>query len=531
MSTNYINYRDTNYFSDLICDYIDKKKATKQFYNRFPTLDNFKAQIDEKSQNYKHLNRPVLVSALQKQYSGYSISEATQENINNLKLNTTYTVTTGHQLNLFTGPLYFLYKIISNLNLTSQLKNKYADYNFVPVYWMASEDHDFQEINFFKFEGKKIQWNKQTNGAVGRLSTKELDKVFNVFESQLSKSKNAQKIASLFKVSYLEHNNLTDATRFLANELFGDSGLVVIDGDNKSLKSLFKPHVEDELINSTSEKYVNKTSKLLEQHNYNVQVNPRAINLFYLKDGFRERIIHEDKIYRIISEDIDFTTPEILNEIQRFPERFSPNVIMRPLYQEVILPNLCYIGGGGELAYWFQLKSYFNSLDVSFPILLPRNSVLLTTEKQNKKLKKFNLKWQDIFKNQHELINHYTKAISKIDIDFSKQKQHLVKQFVELYKIARQTDQSFLGAVAAQERKQIKGLERLEKRLLKAQKRNLSAKLERLSLLQNELFPEFGLQERNSNFSEFYLKYGEHLFQELENNLQPLNMKFLILEL
>jgi bacillithiol biosynthesis cysteine-adding enzyme BshC len=250
-----------------------------------------------------------------------------------------------------------------------------------------------------------------------------------------------------------------------------------------------------------------------------------------LKDGLRERIVLENETYKVISTDIEFTKPEILEELENFPERFSPNVIMRPLYQEVILPNLCYIGGGGELAYWFQLKSYFKSVNLSLPILLLRNSVLLMTKKQHKKLEKLNLNRHDLFVKQNELLSRYTKCISEIDIDFSKQKQHLVNQFKELYKIASQTDKSFLGAVAAQERKQLKGLEHLEKRLLKAQKRNLASKLERLTILQNQLFPELGLQERNSNFAEFYLKFGDRLFKALENNLQPLNMKFLILEL
>ncbi|MBT8260559.1 MAG: bacillithiol biosynthesis cysteine-adding enzyme BshC, partial [Bacteroidia bacterium] len=213
------------------------------------------------------------------------------------------------------------------------------------------------------------------------------------------------------------------------------------------------------------------------------------------------------------------------------PERFSPNVIVRPLYQEVILPNLCYIGGGGELAYWLQLKSYFKTEDATFPILLLRNSVLLISSKQKQKLEKLDLTYLDIFKKQNLLINQYVKKISEINIDFSEQKEHLKNQFKALYKIAEKTDQSFLGAVSAQERKQIKGLENLEKRLLKAQKRKLKDTTERIINLQNQLFPNQSLQERQANISELYLKYGEQLIQQLVLNLQPLKSEFLILEL
>ena len=204
---------------------------------------------------------------------------------------------------------------------------------------------------------------------------------------------------------------------------------------------------------------------------------------------------------------------------------------MRPLYQEVILPNLCYIGGGGELAYWLQLKSYFNSENITFPILLLRNSVLIITSKQKDKLKKLGLSFKDIFQKQNSLINNQVKLLSKIKIDFSDQKNHLKNQFKDLHEVAKQTDKSFLGAVSAQERKQIKGLEHLEKRLLKAQKRKLKDDLGRVTDLQNQLFPLQSLQERNTNFSEFYLEYGEQLIQQLVLNLQPLKSEFLILEL
>lgn len=528
-----ISFKNTGYFSSLICDYLDENPKLKPFYNRFPSLENFKAQIEEKAESFSLESRSVLVKALKEQYKTVETSELTLSHIDALQARNTFTVTTGHQLNLFTGPLYFLYKIVSAINLSRELKEAYPDCNFVPVYWMATEDHDFDEINYFNFKGKKVQWNRTASGAVGELSTEGLDEVFNLFALELGTTKNAEYLKELFQKSYLEHNNLADATRYLANALFKDYGLVIIDANNKSLKQQLIPFVKEELFNNTSFKTVSETSEQLNAVNseYTIQVNPREINVFYIKEGLRERIVFENELFSVLNSNISWTKAEIEQELLEFPERFSPNVITRPLYQEVILPNLCYIGGGGELAYWFQLKQFFNKVNVPFPVLLLRNSVLIETESQHKKLQNLNISTNDIFLKQSTFINKKVREISNIDIDFSVQKETLQKQFEDLHALAEQTDKSFLGAVKAQEIKQIKGLEQLEKRLLKAQKKALADQVSRMTDLQNELFPNKSLQERNTNFSQFYLEYGAQLIPELINHLNPLNKEFSLLKL
>ncbi|NNC50068.1 MAG: bacillithiol biosynthesis cysteine-adding enzyme BshC [Flaviramulus sp.] len=528
MQQESIPFYKTGYFSSLICDYLDKKSDLRPFYNRFPNLKNFKKQLKEKELFFSEEARSILVKTLKSQYVNFETSEITNQNIESLNLTNTYTVTTGHQLNLFTGPLYFLYKIVSTINLCKELKIKYPKYNYVPIYWMATEDHDFEEINYFNFKGKKVQWNKEVSGAVGELSTEGLEAVFNLFSQDLGQTKNAEYLKNIFKKTYLEHDNLTDATRFLANELFDDYGLVIIDANEADLKRLFIPFVEEELFNQSSFKAVSRTNELLDD-SYNIQVNPREINLFYLKDKLRERIVFEESVYKVLNTDIIFSKSEIKKVLSEHPERFSPNVIMRPLYQEVILPNLCYIGGGGELAYWFQLKQFFDDAKVPFPILLLRNSVLIQTESQQKKLQKLNISNQNLFLKRDAFINNKVREISNIDIDFSPQKELLLNQFKDLYKLAEQTDKSFLGAVKAQEVKQLKGLENLEKRLLKAQKKKLSDHVSRMIEIQNALFPNESLQERNTNFSEFYLEFGVTLIEHLIENLDPLKSEFLVL--
>lgn len=388
MPTDCISYQQSGYFSALINDYLNEKPELKALYHRFPNLENFKLQLEEKRNNFNYkdngkLKREDLVSVLEKQYQSIVASETTLNNIKLLNNLNTFTITTGHQLNLFTGPLYFLYKIVSTINLCKELKSEFPEHDFVPIYWMATEDHDFEEINYFNFKHKKISWNRESFGPVGRLSSDGLEAVFAVFESEIGLGKNAEGLKNLFKKAYLEHTNLADATRFLANELFSKEGLVIIDADKSDLKKSFIPYIKNEVLNQTAFAKVNETSPLLES--YSVQVNPREINLFYIENNLRERIVFENGSYAVLNTKMTFSEEEILKEVDNHPEKFSPNVLLRPLYQEVILPNLCYIGGGGELAYWLELKSFFESQHVTFPILLLRNSVLLATEKTSGK--------------------------------------------------------------------------------------------------------------------------------------------------
>jgi len=524
-------YQETGYFSKLVCDYLAKKPELKAFYNRFPKLENFEKQLNEKNKSFDNVSRALLVDSLQKQYEGISVSKTSQNNIESLLLSSTFTITTGHQLNLFTGPLYFLYKIFSVINLSETLNKRHSSNHFVPVYWMATEDHDFEEINYFNLFGKKLEWDKQTSGAVGELKTEGLEEILSELKNKIGESENAQKLSALFSEAYIKHNSLSDATRYLANELFSSFGLVIIDGNDSNLKKQFIPFVAKELTENLSFQKVMATTNSLEKIGFKKQVHPREINLFYLTKGLRERIIEENGNFKINNTKLVFTKDEILQELHDFPERFSPNALLRPLYQEIVLPNLCYVGGGGELAYWFQLKEYFESVRVTFPILLLRNSVLLFPKNLSKKLKKLNETMESLFLSPYELEKKHAHQLSENIIDFKPQREFLKKQFQDLYEIAKKTDPSFLGAVGAQEKKQLNGLDKLEKRLLRAEKRRLADEINRLTMLQGQLFPKESLQERTINFSELYLDFGEQLFKRLKDELEPLCHEFTLMEL
>jgi bacillithiol biosynthesis cysteine-adding enzyme BshC len=395
---------------------------------------------------------------------------------------------------------------------------------------MATEDHDFDEINYFNFKNQKVKWNREDGGAVGHFDTEGLQEVFEQFSKQLGATKNAAFLKNLFEEGYVKNDTLTSATRYIANQLFSKYGLVIVDGDDKDLKKLFTPFVAKELTEQVSYKAVSKTIATLETA-YKIQVNPREINQFYLSDNSRERIIKEGDKYVVNNTDITFSEDEILKHLNDFPEKFSPNVIMRPLYQEVILPNLAYIGGGGELAYWLELKDYFNKVNVPFPILLLRNSVQVVSSKQQKKLDNLNISTEELFLNTNDLLKKKINENSEIEFNFLDAKTLLEQQFLALRRIANETDVSFVGAVTAQEKKQLNGLKNLEKRLLRAEKRRQVDLVTRIIDIKSQLFPNQSLEERQRNFSEYYLEYGDSFIEALKDSLKPLELEFTILEI
>lgn len=530
MPNTHIPYRSTQYFSTLICDLLDNHPDLKSFYGHRPSIENFKFQMEAKSSHFSEHHRAVLSNVLLEDYNKMEVHEGPSvAHIKLLSQKNTFTITTGHQLNLLTGPLYFLYKIISVINLCKKLKENYPKANFVPVFWMASEDHDFEEISYFNHKGRKYKWNRTSEGAVGQMNTNGLDAVFAHYFSQLGSNKSAKELRSWIENAYTSSANLSEATRNFVHNLFGEQGLVIVDGDNAKLKALFSPNIKRELTTQSTFKHVNATTAALQSEynaSYAPQVNPRKINLFYLSPGSRERIDVKGEHYFLVDQKQKRSKKEMLTELDKYPERFSPNALLRPLYQEVILPNLCYIGGGGELAYWLQLKSVFSDHNVPFPIILLRNSAVLVPQKEQKKIVNLNVDPVDLFLNKNSLINKKVRLISNIDMDLSGFKSQLEVQFKHLEELVKHTDASFAGAVEAQKKKQFKGIVQLEKRLLRAQKRKLSDHVKRLAALHNQLFPSGSLQERNLNFSEFYVEYGEQLIPQIQQALDPLRQEF-----
>lgn len=518
------------YTNRLTMDYLDQKAALKEFYGEFPDIVSFKHQIRKKQQQFSDEQRKLLVDHLEGQYRDIPTSKKVRKNISLLEQSNAFTVTTGHQLNLFTGPLYFIYKIVSCLNLSDELKKEYPDSHFIPVYWMASEDHDFEEIRSAFLNNGEMIWEHEEGNAVGRMSLDDLKKPVEELAKKLNGSDHAKEILGFLRSEFLKSDDHAQAFMKLVDFLFREFGLVILDADDKALKSAFKDIIYNDLEHQYLEKTVTETSKRLAEKGYKAQVNPRKINLFYFDKGQRKRLVKKGNGFSTDDGKTNFTKDEIHELVEEHPDRFSPNVLMRPLYQEVILPNLAYIGGGAEVAYWLQLKAYFEKEGIVFPIIFLRNGAMVHDSKQSRKAGRLSLRMEDLLLDEASIDEKITRNSSDIKINFEPQKKHLKQQFKDLYQIAGKTDASFRGAVAAQERKQIKGLEHLEKRLLKAEKKKREDLLERAHRLKKEFYPESKLQERKLNFLEFYQYSGKGFIHQLIDEFDAFENKFYIIE-
>ena len=249
-----------------------------------------------------------------------------------------------------------------------------------------------------------------------------------------------------------------------------------------------------------------------------VQVNPREINLFYLSDT-RDRIEFNGQKYIVVDKNIQFTQEEILAELENYPERFSPNALMRPVYQEKILPNLAYIGGNAEIMYWLELKDYFSKIEIPFPILIPRNSMLFIKEKTLGKIRKLDLGIDDFFQNFAIITNRKILKDNHILPLLEEKEQLLINNFSELKATAEMTERSFGNMVKAEEVRQLKSFKRMKKRLLHAEKIKQAELLERLENLFLDIHPSGTWQERVYNFSVFFSDYG---YSWLENCLEEM---------
>jgi bacillithiol biosynthesis cysteine-adding enzyme BshC len=518
MQLKKIPLADTHAFSPFFLDYLEQKKTLKPFYNRFPTVDNFEGQITDKSASFPAHHRQVLVSALQKQYKNTETTPVVKNNIQLLSSQKTFTVTTGHQLNIFTGPLYFIYKIVTVINTCKQLKSKFPEYDFVPVYWMASEDHDYAEIKYFRLYGKKYIWETNQHGAVGRFNTKEFEQLIEQLPGEIK----------IFREAYLKNQKLSDAVRHYVNSLFGSEGLIVLDPDDHDLKGLFKKVIHEDIVKCSTLHLVEKTNKELESQQYKPQVFCRDINFFYLDDNIRSRIEKQGEQYKVLDSDLSFTADQISELIEKEPEKFSPNVILRPLYQEFILPNLAYVGGPAEVVYWLQLKHVFDYYSIPYPALMPRNFGLVMEQHIYKKFEKTELEMSQLFEEKNFLFNHWILTHSKHNLTVGTERTTIEGLFLNLRQRAEAIDQTLGPFIGAEGKRAINSLEKIERKLLRAEKRLQSDKLRQIEAIKDALFPNGGLQERTDNFLNFYQQDSDFI-QKLIANFDPFDFRMNIL--
>jgi bacillithiol synthase len=518
MKKHCIDLNKTGQFSNFFLDYIEGKEALRPFYTYLPKLESFKEAIGKKTFPIEY--RKILYQALKRQYSGLELSEAVSINLESILSEKTFTVTTGHQLNLFTGPLYFIYKIVSTVNLALKLKDAYPEFHFVPIYWMATEDHDFDEINYFKLDGKKYQWTTSQTGAVGDFV---LDDSFKAF------LKEVQFAPDVFKDAYQSSKTLGEAVRKYVNQLFGPNGLVVVDGHDAMLKSILKPVMRADLFDCSPFEKAKTASQELEILGYKSQIFPREINFFYLEKGVRERIEKFGEGFQVINTEIRFTSEELTALIESNPERFSPNVVLRPLYQEMILPNLAYLGGPAEVVYWLQLKGIFDQFEIPFPMLLPRNFALILDSPVLKKLEQLGWRVADVFVDFDSWKKGFVAQQAQVDYSLVEEKEILSSLFDKKGKEAASLEKSLESAFQSGKVRSLKILDQMGSKIRKAEERRLSVELNRAKAVLDFTAPGGSPQERVVNMMQFYLNNPE-LIEELLGCFDPLEFKMMVLE-
>ena len=526
--STYYTYGSTGYFSKLIVDYLAGEKSLEPFYAFKPDWEGINDAIKNRSEF--PVNRTLLVDQLKKSYEGLETHQRVHQNIDALLSESTFSVCTAHQPNIFTGHLYFIYKIIHAIKLSEELNATIPNKYFVPVYFMGSEDADLNELGAVTIKGKSYKWNTNQQGAVGRMMVdEELISFIDQFEKQYSNDAFGAEVTALLKKNYELGHSIEKATHQLLNELFGKFGLVVFLPDNGFYKNQCQAIFKEELISGFSQQLIDQTVQVFPD-DYPIQTKGRPINLFYLKDNFRERIEKIETGYQVVNTSIRFTTEQMIEELNQYPERFSPNVILRPLLQEICLPNIAFIGGGGELAYWLELKSIFQHANVFFPVLLLRNSFTIAEKETSQLIHELDLQPHRLFLPEAELAEILIRKVSENNLDLDQQQIQLKKLYDEIALIAGAIDATLHQHVEALHHKANKRIYYLQKKMLKAEKNKHQVLLLKLKEIKSQLFPGDSLQERVNNYFDYHAKYSEGFLEELMLHSKSIDSFFCYLE-
>ena len=526
-TAHYLPIQNTGYFSSLIKDYLEAAPALRPYYVFAPDDEGMKEAI--RSRAAYPVDRNALTAVLREQYAHLEVNDAVARNIELLEQDNTYTICTAHQPNLMSGYLYFIYKIIHAAKLARHLSAQHAESNFVPVFYIGSEDNDLDELSIFRYEGKSYRWNTTQTGAVGSMHTEDLQELIaDLFRVLGPMGVEEQELKRIILTAYGGGHTIAQATRILVNELLGFLGIVVLDANDARLKKAFIPVMKEELLQHTAQQVVTQTSESLNEA-YTAQAFVRPINLFYMKEGLRERIERKDDQWFVLNTDVVFDEAQLMQEVEQHPERFSPNVILRGMYQETILPDVAFIGGGSEVAYWMQMKDLFAHYKAFFPTIVLRQSAMIIGPKSLAMQQKLNLSLEELFLKTEPLIDNYVAQygddswnVNALQQQVETLEQDTIDQLADL------DGQLHLSAEAVFTKIK-KQVEVLEKKVRKAAKRKMADRVQQIQQLKEHTFPKDSLQERYDTFMPFYLQYGQSFFEALYEHTDPYGKEFLVL--
>ncbi len=528
----FINYADLPDQHQLFTDYLYNFDKVKGYYKyNFRDKEEYIKLFKKRAEMQGEI-RGTMYSILQNQYKNRQISEITGKNLSLLQEKTTLAVVTGQQLGILGGPLYTFYKIITAIKLCNNLNERYDDFHFVPVFWLEGDDHDFEEVKSINIidennDLKKISYEdeapeEENKGSVGFLKLNaDINRFFDELNAELRDTEFKNDVLSKLKSFYSEARTFKDAFRDLIFWLFDEYGLIIFDPQDPEIKKLLAPVFQKEIsgFRAHSEKLVNVSARLEEE--YHAQVKVRPINLFFHTDEGRYLIEPVENDFRLKRKRKKFTYDELQSLIEKEPERFSPNVLLRPICQDYLLPTAFYVGGPSEISYFAQVTPLYSIYQLEPPIIFPRSSATLIEKNIASLLEKYELKIEDVFIPSDELKNNVLQIISPNSLDdtFSHVSNEIELTYDRLKEKLFEFDKTIADASTKYRQKSIQYLDELKGKALDAQKKKHEVTLRQVDKLSTALFPASNLQERELNFIYFAYRYGTDFIKTIFNEL------------
>lgn len=544
----YINFSDIPGHQNLFLDYLYEFDNVKKYYKKnFRDKEDFPKHFHQISKSNYH-QREKISEIILNQYKDKSPSEKTLKNIEQIKSDNTLMIITGQQLGILGGPFYTFYKIITAIKLASFLNQKYDEYNFIPVFWLEGDDHDFAEISSIKiFDNEnnltQITYNDnlpsdENRGSIGKLAISEnINQFFDELEKNFRESEFKQKNLDFLKNIYTSGKSFSLAFSELMFHFFDKDGLILFDPQDKNVKELLKPIFLNEIKNfrEHTEKLIEVSAELEDE--YHAQVKVRPINLFMNYENGRylieplepsglssqEKIEEKsDKQFRLKGKRIKFSEEELINQINNFPENFSPNVLLRPICQDYLFPTSFYIGGPSEVSYFAQVMPLYELFNINSPIIYPRSSATLIEKNIQSIIERYNINLLDCFINKEKVTENILNSISSVNIEeiFDKVSKNILDSNELLNEYIMKIDQTLNGAVERNFNKIKNHIDELKQKSFEAEKRKNETVMRQLNKIFNTIFPNNNLQEREINYFYFANKYGldfiDFIFKELE---------------
>ncbi len=516
-----INYSDIPGFPNLFLDYIYEFDNVQKFYKKNFMDNNSYLQTFEQLKSYVRPHRNDVTNILTDQYLGYLPSKLTENNINALNDENTFAIVTGQQATLFGGPLYTFYKIITTIKLSNLLKERFSDYNFVPVFWMEVDDHDFKEIQSVNIID---QYNKVKSliyddgieeeinrGSVGKLKfNANINYTIEDLEKSLRDNEFKDEIMNLINNCYYEGITIKEAFKKLLFHFFDEYGLVIFNPQDRRVKDILLPVFEKEIDNYAvhSNENVLRSAELEENYHAQVKVNP--INLFYSDGGGRHLVEPVEGEFRFRGRRKRISKDEIKKLLYYDPAAFSPNVLLRPICQDYLFPTAVYVGGPAEVSYFAQVMPNYSFFDLVAPIVFPRASATILEKHIASSIKKYDLSFNEYFFNEKDLINNVLNKISEFDLEdlFAESEENIKKELLKLRESLIQIDEALSDASEKSLQKITQALEILKTKSEQFQARKHEDVVNRIKKVRSFIYPNNTMQERELNFIYFANKYG-----------------------